>query len=125
MGRTIVWDGTVEGGEEQPDHPRGRGWRAFLQSWKWAAILVAACVVGLAAIYSAHPFGSPSVSERVSARVGQPASCTEVGATQVAGESSKIYKCTVGVGTTRRGFQCFAVSGGDIKQLSGNRKLGC
>jgi hypothetical protein len=122
--RTVAWEGVPDVGARSPDHAGETGWRAFLGSWKWGAILVAACIAGLIAIASAHPFESASVSERVTDRLGQPSSCTEVGASQVADVHSTIYMCTVGT-KTRGSTQCFAISGGDIKQLVGKRELGC
>lgn len=100
------------------------GWRRFLNSWWMGAILAAALVIGLIGVMTANPIGSPSVSERISHAIGHPASCTTVGATQVGGENVTIYKCTVGVERTRRA-QCFTITGGEVRQLSGTRRLGC
>ena len=100
------------------------GWRGFLGSWKLAVILALACVLGLLGIVSANPFASASVSERVSDRLAQPATCTERGATIGADSHQAIYRCVVG-SKTRRSAQCFAVSGRDIRQLGGRRELGC
>ena len=104
--------------------PRETGWRAFLRSWQLGAILAAALGVGVIGIVSAHPFASPGISERVSHTIGQPASCQSVGATQVGGHSTTIYKCTIGL-QHRRLAQCFTVSGGEVRQLGGTRELGC
>ena len=100
------------------------GWREFLVSRKLAAMLALACVLGLLGIVSANPFASASVSERVSDKIGQPATCTERGATVTADSHQTIYRCVVG-SKTQRSAQCFAVSGRDIRQLSGRRELGC
>lgn len=120
---TVVWDGVLEGDGE----PLGAGesrWHRFLRSWKWGAMLVAASVVGLGAILATHPFASPSVSERVSDALGRTVSCQTAGVTLVAGEQTTVYRC--GAATATAGpKQCFTVSGRDVKQLSGNRKLGC
>ena len=98
-------------------------WKAFLSSWKWAAMLGVGCLAGLIAIVSAHPFGGASVSQRVSARLGKPAACTEVGVVTAGGVQSKLYRCVVGI--EHHGVaQCFTISGGDVKQLV-NRRLGC
>ena len=101
-----------------------QGWRGFLNSWWIAAIFAVALVVGVVAIVTANPFGSQGVSERISHEIGQPASCTSVGATHVAGENLTIYKCTVGLEKNRRA-QCFTLAGGEVRQLSGTRRLGC
>ena len=101
------------------------GWREFLVSPKLGAMLALACALGLLGIFSAHPFASASVSERVSDKLGQPATCTEVGATVSADSQSTIHRCAVGGTDTRRSAQCFVVSGPDIRQISGTRDLGC
>lgn len=121
---TVALGGVLETVEHGGDEPLEHGWQRFLSSWKWAVILAVACVAGVFAIVQAHPFASSSVSDRVSAKVGQPAACTEVGATQVAGAHSTIYKCTVGL-KAHRLAQCFAVSGSDVVQISGTRERGC
>jgi hypothetical protein len=100
------------------------GWREFLVSWKVGAMLALACVLGLLGIVSANPFASASVSERVSDKLGQPATCTERGTTVTADSHRTIYRCVVG-SKTQRSAQCFAVSGRDVRQLSGSRALGC
>ena len=100
------------------------GWREFLVSRKLVATLALACVLGLLGIFSANPFASPSVSERVSDKIGQSATCTERGATVTADSHQTIYRCIVG-SKTHRTAECFAVSGRDIRQLSGRRDLGC
>ena len=101
------------------------GWREFLVSRKLAATLALACVLGVLGIVSANPFASESVSERVSDKIGQPASCsTERGATVTGDSHQTIYRCVVG-SKTLRSVQCFAISGRDIRQLSGRRELGC
>jgi len=130
-----LWQGATERVVHQPDPvtlpsllvtdpprllPDKTGWREFLASPKLAAMLALACVLGLLGIFSAHPFASASLSERVSDKLGQPATCTEVGATASAG--LMIHRCAVG-GTGAA--QCFAVSGRDIRQLSGRPDLGC
>jgi hypothetical protein len=99
-------------------------WRKFLISWQLGLLLVLGCIVGLIGIFTAHPFGSPSVSQRVSDAVGRPASCVSVGAAQVAGQQSTIYKCTVGPEGSSVA-QCFTIRSGEVRQLSGARKLGC
>ena len=100
------------------------GWREFLVARKLGVLYGLACIVGLLAIVSAHPFASPSASERVSERLGQPATCTERGAIVTADSRQTIYRCAVGTMNTRH-TRCFAVSGRDIRQLSGRRELGC
>ena len=94
------------------------GWRGFLVPWKLGAMLALACILGVLGIVSADPFAAASVSERVAAKLGQPATCT-------ADASQTIYRCTVVAKNTHRSIQCFAVSGRDIRQISGKRDLGC
>ena len=96
------------------------GWREFLVSRKMAAILALACFLGLLGIVSASPFASASVSERVSARLGQPATCSKLGAIGTAVSDQTVYRCVVG-SKTRHSAECFAVSGRDIRQLSRSR----
>jgi hypothetical protein len=103
--------------------PREEGWRAFLVSWQLGVILLVACVLGLLAIVTAGPFGSPSVSERVSDELGRHASCTDIGPADDAGQGSSIYRCRVGI-RSGRAFRCFVVADGDVKQFVGNRR-GC
>jgi hypothetical protein len=98
------------------------GWRDFLVSRKLGAIYALACILGLLAIVTAHPFASPSASQRVSDKLGQPATCSERGAIVTADSRQAIYRCAVGKG---RSAKCFAVSGADIRQVSGRRELGC
>jgi hypothetical protein len=101
------------------------GWREFLVSPKLGAMLAVACVLGLLGIFSAHPFASASVSERVSDKLGHPATCTEVGATASADSRLTIHRCAVSGTKAHGAVQCFAVSDGDIRQLSGRDDLGC
>ena len=132
------WQGATERVVHQPDPvtlptllatdpprllPDKTGWREFLASPKLAAMLALACVLGLLGIFSAHPFASATVSERVSDKLGQPATCTEVGATASAGLT--IHRCAVSGTRTTGAAQCFAVSGRDVRQLGGRRDLGC
>ena len=107
-----------------PIEQRETRWRRFLVSWQLGVVLAFGCVLGLIGIFGAHPFASPSVSERVSGVVGQPASCTAVGAAQVAGRNSTIYKCAVGLERARVA-QCFTIRDGEVRQLGGTRRLGC
>lgn len=97
--KTVAWDGVPDEGDQALDYVRESGWRAFLGSLKFGAVLVVAGVLGLFAIVNANPFAPSSVSERVSVRLGQPSHCTQAGATQVAGANATIYRCTVGVET--------------------------
>ena len=125
---TVVLPHDVAGaeglGDEVVDYVDETGWRKFLVSWQLGVVLAFGCVLGLIGIFGAHPFASPSVSERVSGVVGQPASCTEVGAAQVAGQNSTIYKCAVGLERARVA-QCFTIRDGEVRQLGGTRRLGC
>ena len=98
------------------------GWQAFLVSRKMGAMLALACVLGLLGIVSANPFASASVSERVSDKLGQPATCTQRGAT--VGADSPVDLQMPCREQTRRSAQCFAISGRDIRQLGGRRDLG-
>jgi hypothetical protein len=124
MGRnTVALDGVFET-QGELEEPLEVGWQRFLTSRVLGVLLVAACLAGVFAIVQANPFASSSVSDRVSAKLGQPASCTEVGAAQIAGNHSTIYKCTVGV-QKHRLAQCFAVTGGEVAQVSGTRERGC
>jgi len=135
-----LWQGVIERVARQPEPvhlpsllvaepPRPvaeeTGWREFLVSPKLAAILALACALGLLGIFTAHPFASASVSERVSDRLGHPATCTEVGATTSADSRSTIHRCAVSGTNAHGAVQCFAVSDGEIRQLSGRRDLGC
>ena len=100
-------------------------WHAFLTSWKLGLILVVGCFAGLIFILGSHPFASASVSERVSEKVGEPATCTGVGAARVGDVQQTLYRCTVGL-HARGSSRCFAISGSEIKQFSsGTRRLGC
>ena len=99
-------------------------WRRFLISWQLGLLIVLGCIVGLIGIFSAHPFGSTSISERVSDVVGRQASCVSVGAAEVAGRQSTIYKCTVGRGGSRVAG-CFTITSGEVRQFGGARRLGC
>ena len=111
------------GNEVLEELPETR-WQRFLRSWWLAGIFASACVLGVLAILGAHPFASASVSKRVSASVGKPASCTEVGATRLDGKQVSIYRCAIGLEKSRLA-QCFTVSGGEIRQLGGTRRVGC
>lgn len=96
--------------------PNERGWRAFLVSWQLAAILAVACALGLFAIFTAaSPFGSASVSERVSNAVGSPAICTELAATD------GVYRCTLGTGK-QSASRCFVLADGEVKQYVSSRR---
>ena len=121
---TVALERVPVAGAESLEHGDDAGSRTFLGSWKWAAIVVAGCVVGLIAILNAHPFASASASERVSAKLGKPAVCVEVGAAPGADVQSRIYRCTVGVERQGR-TQCFAITGHDVNQFVGSRRLGC
>jgi hypothetical protein len=112
--------GTFDGSYEYAPDAR---WQTFLRSRTIAAILLAGCVFGVLAILTSNPFGS-TVSERIAAKVGNPAACEKVGAREVAGLSSTVYRCQV---ETKKATvtQCFAVSDGRIDQLISNRKRPC
>jgi hypothetical protein len=112
------------GSEGAPLEQRETGWRSFLNSWQLGAILAVALVVGVLAIVTAHPFSGRGVSEQVSDSIGQPASCDAVGAVQVAGGNSTIYRCIVGL-EKHRLAQCFTITSGEVRQLIGTRSLGC
>ncbi len=121
---TTPFDRTTVVSGDLPLEPRPTGWRGFLNSWQLGAILATALVVGVIGIVTANPFASAGVSERVSDAIGQPASCDSVGATQLGGETATVYKCTVGL-ENHRLAQCFTISGGEVRQLVGTRRLGC
>ena len=123
-GTTVVGTDPPNLSDEFPDDLHQTRWQRFLRSWQLGAMLAIACVLGLIAIIGAHPFAPASISSRVSSKLGKPASCIEVGATQVAGKHSTIYRCTIGV-ETQRGAECFTITGGEVRQLSGTRELGC
>jgi hypothetical protein len=110
--------------EPPPPVADGTSWREFLVSRKLAAILAFGCVLGVLGIVSANPFATASVSERVSNKLGQPATYAKLRAPVTAVSERTTYRCVVG-GTTKRDAQCFAVSGRDIRQLSGRRELRC
>ena len=110
--------------EPPPPVADDTGWREFLGSPRLGAMLALACVLGLLGIVNANPFATASVSELVSDKIGQSATCTERGATVTADSHQTIYRCVVG-SKTHRTAECFAVSGRDIRQLSGRRDLGC
>ncbi len=99
-------------------------WRDFLVSRTMAAILALGCALGLIAIINASPFASTSVAERVSDKLGQPATCVQHAATVTADHPQTIYRCIVG-SKTQGAAQCFAVSGREIQQLGGRRDLRC
>jgi len=124
MANTMPATGTDDVVDGPSIEPRETGWRRFLVSWQLGVVLALGCIVGLIGIVSAHPFASPSISERVSRVVGQPASCTAVGAVVVGGEQSTIYKCAVGLEQSHVA-RCFTVRDGEVRQLGGARKLGC
>ena len=63
-------------------------WRDFLVSRTMAAILALGCALGLIAIINASPFASTSVAERVSDKLGQPATCVQHAATVTADHPS-------------------------------------
>ena len=101
------------------------GRRRFVASWQWALILAVASAAALIAIVAAHPFAGQgeSVSQRVSAAVGEPASCSEVGAASVDGGQSELYRCVVG--REEDGLvRCFVSSGGGLRQFVDSR-VGC
>ena len=104
--------------------PVETGWRAVLQS-RLVLVYASACALGLLAviaIITAYPFGSPGVSERVSERLHQPATCTARGSAVVAGTRQTLYTCDV---WTHKSVRCFAVSDGQIRQVFERRELGC
>jgi hypothetical protein len=97
--------------------------RRFRSSKALGAILGVGLALGLVAIFTAGSSGS-SVSDRVSNAVGHSASCAKIGAAEVAGDQSSLYRCEITTsGST--GVGCFAVSDGAVKQYFGGRKLGC
>jgi hypothetical protein len=110
--------------EELPvdELPPLTGWRWFLSSWWMGAILLVALGGGVTGIVSAHPFGSPSASERISHAIGQPASCVSVGAQRLAGESRTIYRCTTVGLSSSRNERCFTITNGNVRQLGARRE---
>ena len=99
--------------------------RRVFDSLTPGVLLLVACVCGVVAILSTHPFASVTATERISETIGHPVSCTEVGVSAFAGESATVYRCTVGAGA-HASAQCFAVAGERVRQISGSsRKLGC
>ena len=121
---TMAWDGVLEGETERPSFPDESAWRTFLRSWKLGGILAVACVLGVAAILATHPFATSSVSQRVSDTVGRNVSCSTAGVAVVSGKETTVYRCGAAEGTGGQ-QQCFTVSGPVVKQISGNRNLGC
>ena len=122
MQRTAVATTNVAGHEDPEANdralslPNERGWRAFLVSWQLAAILAAACALGLFAIFTAaNPFASTSVSERVSSAVGSPAVCAELAA------DDGVYRCTLGTGK-QSASRCFVLADGEVKQYVSSRR---
>jgi hypothetical protein len=127
MGETVVDkdppDPADELQHELPELPE-TPWQRFLHSYWLGGILAVACAVGLLAIFGTHPFASRSVSDRISSKVGRLASCAKVGSVQSDGKQLTVYKCVVG-SEKARVTQCFTISSGDVRQLSGTRELGC
>jgi hypothetical protein len=120
--KTVAWDGVPEVDDRSRAYVEPSGWGAFLGSWKLGVLLVTTCLAGVIAILGASPFAAASVNERVTTRVGQAASCIEVGAARVAGVSAPIYRCTIGL---KGPVQCFVVSGQDVRQFGRNRGRAC
>ena len=112
---------SVATGQVLPPQPV-EGWRAFLGSWRMAAILVIGLVLGIFAILSASPFGSQSVSAQVSDVLGKSATCA---ALESSNGPSNVYRCSIVSGSASKGVtRCFIVSNGDVKQFVGSRR-GC
>jgi hypothetical protein len=109
--------------DAEPEYFPDTGWRSFLRSGRFAALLVVGCILGLLAIYTAHPFGS-SVSERVSAKLGHPATCENVGKAAIGGQRPTVWRCEIDAGTGSF-TQCFTIMRGAVNQFSGARELGC
>jgi hypothetical protein len=102
-----------------------RSQRRVFDSLTLGVLLLVACVCGVVAIVSTHPFASMTATERISETIGHPASCTKVGVSALTGESATVYRCTVGAGA-HASAQCFAVAGERVRQVSGlSRRLGC
>jgi hypothetical protein len=109
-------------GEQILAPPPMEGWRAFLVSWRMGVILVVGCVLGVVAIVSANPFGSPSVSTQVSDVLGRSATCTRL---ESSDGPSNVYRCAVASSDgSKSASRCFIVSNGDVKQFVGSRR-GC
>lgn len=115
----------AEPGTPKRSHaPELAGCRGFLNSWWMGAIVGAGLVISVIGVLSAHPFSPRSVSDRISDAVGQSAHCESVGATQLGGRHPTVYKCTVGE-EKHQVAECFTISAGEVRQLSGIRRLDC
>jgi hypothetical protein len=124
MGRTTLDMLVADMADDAVPRDDHGGWRAFFGSRTWGAILGIACVLGVVAILSTHPFGSKSVSARVSDRLGHQVACSATGQADIGGTRSTVYRCA-GSSDAAGADKCFVVSGADVKQFSGNRELGC
>ena len=86
------------------------------------AILAVLGVAGISPLVRAA--FKPSVSERVSKKVGRPVSCTRVGVTSVVGRKSNVYRCESDADSARSAG-CYSVVDGRVFPVYSLRRVRC
>ena len=76
--------------------------------------------MGTRLVTEKHPFSSRSVSDRYPMRLASELNARP----QLEGRNAAIYKCAVRR-ENHQVAQCFTISAGEVRQLSGIRRLSC
>jgi hypothetical protein len=123
MPRPAAVDARLSAADILRSAPRER--RNIFNPVTCAVIGIVAGLCGIVAILDVQPFASMSASERVSASIGHPASCRQVGVSAINSEPTAVYRCTIGAGA-HTSVQCFGVAHEQVRQVtSSSRRLGC
>src|SRR4026208_2299236 len=90
--------------------------RASRRNTTVAAFAIVVVVVATAWLTDLGPF-APSVAERVSSKVGAPARCRSYGLVELAGDRSRVYRCSY---RTETGYAaaCYSIAEGDVYDVT-------
>jgi hypothetical protein len=96
--------------------------RASRRNTALAVVATLVVVVGVLWIADVGPF-APSVEKRFASKVGAPARCRSYGLDELAGEGSRVYRCSY---RTETGYvaACYSVAEGDVYDVT-SRVEGC
>ena len=103
------------------------GARMLPESRRWlvviGAVAAALAIIGFLGVLPLVQAG-PSVSERVTTKIGRPVSCVSVGKTELQGTRPTVYRCKP-TGAGPASAACYSVVHGTVYGVYALRELGC